>query len=220
MRAKDEARSLRLQGKSVGEIAKITGASKSSVSLWVRDIELTEDQKQVLRAQQHHWNGQSAGAEANRAKGLRLRQTYQEDGRQKAKEHSPLHLIGCMLYWAEGAKAKNGIYFVNADPNMMVLFARFLREEMNVIDTDIVIYIHAHTQDTDEIKRIEGYWIELLNLPPTCLRKTLYKKGSNTRHNVLRNGVCSLRVYKNELAQHIFGAIQEYGGFENPDWLF
>jgi predicted transcriptional regulator len=38
------ARILRQQGKSVGAIAQELGVSKSSVSLWVRDIELSEIQ--------------------------------------------------------------------------------------------------------------------------------------------------------------------------------
>lgn len=36
-----------------------------------------------------------------------------------------LHLAGCMLYWAEGAKSRNTIEFANSDPNMVRLFCRF-----------------------------------------------------------------------------------------------
>jgi hypothetical protein len=45
------------------------------------------------------------------------------------------------------------------------------------------------------------------------------KRGSDTRRNILANGVCTVRVYSTELTQHIYGAIQEYGGFERPEWL-
>jgi hypothetical protein len=34
------------------------------------------------------------------------------------------------------------------------------------------------------------------------------------------NGICSIRVENTNYVLHIFGAIQEYGGFNNPDWLF
>ncbi len=44
-----EARRLRRdEGKSVKEIAKLVGCSKSSASMWVRDTELTLEQKTEL----------------------------------------------------------------------------------------------------------------------------------------------------------------------------
>lgn len=45
---REEARELRAQGVSVGKIAHVLSVSKSSVSLWVRDIVLTDEQKQEL----------------------------------------------------------------------------------------------------------------------------------------------------------------------------
>ena len=46
---KEKAIALRKQGLSVNKIAKEVGASKSTVSLWVRDIKLTDEQKQQLK---------------------------------------------------------------------------------------------------------------------------------------------------------------------------
>jgi hypothetical protein len=125
-----------------------------------------------------------------------------------------------MLFWAEGAKDRNRVYFVNSDPNMMKLFMQFLREEMGVEDTAVSMYVHSHASDSEERNRIAEYWLRLLKLPDSCLRKVFVKKGSTTRHNILKNGVCAIRVHRSEIAQHIYGAIQEYGGFDNPEWLF
>ncbi len=210
---------LRRQGHSIKEIAEALEVSRSSVSVWVRDIVLTNEQLQVLKDRQRLWGAQNAGAKHNRTNALAQREQFQAEGRSQAKSGSMLHLMGCMLYWAEGAKGRNGINFVNADPNMLRLFAQFLREELFVLDSEIVIYIHTHTQDAIEIERIVAYWLDLLMLPRSALRKVLFKQGSDTRRNVLQNGVCSLRVYRTDLVQHIFGAIQEYGGFDNPAWL-
>jgi predicted transcriptional regulator len=220
-RLRDEARELRRQGLSVGEIAKRTGASRSSVSLWVRDIELTNEQRAVLRDNQRKWAGQNLGAQVNRVKAREARLKWQAEGRMRAKECHPLHMAGCMLYWAEGAKDRTKMYFVNSDANMLRMFMRFLREEMHVPDSEIVMYIHCHTTETQIIEQIQSYWLNTLNLPASCLRKTIYKRGNpDVRHNILENGVCTIRVYRVDLIQHIYGAIQEYGGFENPDWLF
>jgi transposase len=37
------------EGRSMREIAEMVGVSKSSVSLWVRDIDLTPEQHEALR---------------------------------------------------------------------------------------------------------------------------------------------------------------------------
>ncbi len=220
-RAKREAaRQLRVGGMSVRDIAKELGVSKSSVSMWVRDIELTEAQIANLKENQYRYGAQNKGARVNLEKSRIQRVAFQNAGRERAKTGSRLHLTGCMLYWAEGAKARNGIYFANSDPNMMTIFIRFLRDELGVLDSDIKLLIHCHSHDRREIERIEQYWLDLLRLQPDALSKTQIKKGSDTRKNIIQNGICSLRVYKTELTHHIYGAIQEYGGFDNPDWLF
>jgi hypothetical protein len=219
---REEARLLRREGKSVKEIQKILGVSKGSVSLWVRDIELTEAQKLTLQEKQHRHPGQMKGAETNRQNGIIRRTAYQDAGRMKAREMSPLHMAGCMLYWAEGAKSKrNCLVFVNSDSNMMIFFMKFLRKELGVADSLITVKIHCHTNVPEEVKKIEEYWLATLSLPTTCLRKTMYKKGNNAlTHRKLLYGVCGIWITRSEIVQHILGAIQEYGGFDNPDWLF
>ena len=58
IRERDEARTLRReQGQSIKEIARAVGVSTSSVSHWVRDIELTEEQIEALRARNPILNG-------------------------------------------------------------------------------------------------------------------------------------------------------------------
>jgi len=138
-----EARGLRQEGMSVRDIAKELGVSISSVSLWVRDIILTESQVQSLKAKQHRYGAQNAGGQTNRRKFREQRIGYQEIGRAKARENRPLHLAGCMLYWAEGAKHRNKVYFVNSDPNMMLFFMRFLREELEVKDEEFAVLFIA-----------------------------------------------------------------------------
>jgi hypothetical protein len=212
------ARQMRHQGIPVKEIAEKLETRASYVSIWVRDISLSSEQ---IELQGSRYASQNRGAKALQERYLLQRYTYQEQGRVKARENSSLHLTGCMLYWAEGAKTRNEVHFVNADPNMMRLFIKFLREELEVEDTVMAVKINCHATDEDEIQRIEAYWLDLLQLPTTCLKKTQIKMGSpSSRKNILSNGVCGLRVPRTEVIQHIYGAIQEYGGFENPDWLF
>jgi transposase-like protein len=213
------ARQLRQSGLSLKEIARELDVSLSSISLWVRDIVLTDEQVNQLEQRRKHYAAQNKGAQTNRKNGLILRKQYQLEGQTKARDRRPLHMMGCMLYWAEGSKSRNTLQFANSDSNMIAMFAHFLRQEMNVKDSEICVYIHCHTADLDEQQKIESYWLDLLRLPQEQLRKTYFKRGSNTVHKTLEHGVCRLAVNKSSVLQHIFGAIQEYGGFDEPAWL-
>jgi len=202
----------REKGLSIAEIAIRLNISFHTVSTWVNNIEIVDQFKQN--------SGNSLGSKALSEKYKAKRLEYQNAGREKAKENRPLHLAGCMLYWGEGAKNRNKLVFINSDPNMLLLYMRFLREELGIEDKDIKLYIQCHTTDTNEIKEIEQYWTRLFNLPSNALRKTTIKKGNFERkHNIYKNGFCAVVIYKTELIQHIYGAIQEYSGHSDPDWL-
>src|SRR5262245_380298 len=178
---REKARQLRQEGRSVNEIAQMLNVAKSSVSLWVRDVELTGEQKQALVDRHRFFAAKNAGARANRNRSKDVRLAYQEAGRIRASENRPLHIAGCMLFWAEGAKGKNGVYFVNGDPNMMRFFTRFLKEEMGIKKEEFNLRIHCHTSDPDEMRRIEKYWADLLELPLSSIRKTYTIQGTSSK---------------------------------------
>ena len=62
-----------------------------------------------------------------------------------------------------------------------------------------------------------------MGLPPSCLRKStvnVYSKHSKKkRKNRLPYGTVRVCVHSTRVIQSIYGSIQEYGGFERPEWL-
>lgn len=171
-----QARELRKAGVPIKRIAAALGVSPSSVLYWTRDIQLTAKQRQWnLRGPSGPQNPERVAqrAAAWRRRCQRKRLEYQREGRALAREQDPLHMAGCMLYWAEGSKSRNQVHFANSDLNMVRFFCDFLRTSLGVRNEDRLPY-----------------------------------------------GVCSVRLLKStRLVQHIFGAIQEYAGFEEPRWL-
>jgi hypothetical protein len=111
------------------EIARIVGVSLSSVSLWVRDIDLDEVQQASMRSRAARRRGEASAAWA-RAR----RRAAQQTGRRQARRSDRLHLAGCMLFWAEGSRERNAVIFTNSDPAMVRYFARFLHECFAVPD--------------------------------------------------------------------------------------
>jgi hypothetical protein len=217
---RETARRMRYEAETIVNIARLLNIPKSTARFWVRDITLTEEQVNSIRREHTNYQAQQRGAQANREKFLALRMQYQKTGRMRARNNpSPLHLMGCMLYWAEGAKHRSNFYFANSDPEMQCVWVRFLREELGVRSDEIAIHLLLHTQEATVIEDAKNYWLKVLDLPRSCLRKTIYKTPGKVRKNKLPFGICGIRVGRGDLVQHVFGAIQEYTGIHKPEWL-
>jgi transcriptional regulator with XRE-family HTH domain len=220
---REEARRLRReQGCSVKEICTLLGVSKSSVSVWVRDIDLTEEQRAALMKRHSGYAGQHKGSKAVRQKHLELRVQYQDEGRAKALQKDPLHIAGCMLYWAEGRKDRNSLCITNSDADMMQFYMRFLRESLCVENDRIRVYLNCYVSNGLSLEEIEDYWITTLQLSHSCLAKTVVNNppaSSQQKGRKLLYGVCSVSVHSTRLVNHVFGAIQEYAGIDKPEWL-
>jgi hypothetical protein len=152
-----------------------------------------------------------------------VRAGFQEEGRRLARAGDASYVAGCMLHWSEGDKCRNGVRMSNSDPELLELFANFLRVHFNVQDTEISIYCNLFADHSERQHEIEQFWLETLRLPQSSLRKSVinnYSKHSQKkRHNKLPHGTCKVVVNSTRIQQTILGSIQEYGGFERPEWL-
>jgi hypothetical protein len=104
---KAQVRRLRAEGLSINRIATQLGIAKSSVSGLVRDIPLKPEQQKLLR------RSETARAQRRQA---------QLVGRSFAQLNDPDYAAGVMLYWAEGAKARNHAHIANADAELLRLW--------------------------------------------------------------------------------------------------
>jgi transcriptional regulator with XRE-family HTH domain len=219
-----QARQLRAKhGYSIKQIAAIVGVSRSSVSLWVRDIELTEDQHAALRERNPAYNQQLSGRAIASAKRRAERLAFQQEGRAFARRRDPVHAAGCMLYWAEGSKSRNDVQFCNSDPEMVRFFVDFLRRYFALSDKHIRLRCYLFADHATRQRDVERYWLQVTGLPHSCLRRSIvnvYSKHSlKKRQNKLPYGTCRVVVCRTRVVQSIYGAIQEYGGFDRPAWL-
>jgi transposase len=98
------ARELRQgRGMSIKEIARFLAVSQSSVSAWVRDIELALEQREALASRNPALNPDFSASKARAREALAVRLGYQSEGRVMARRRDPGFVAGCMLFWAEGS---------------------------------------------------------------------------------------------------------------------
>jgi hypothetical protein len=105
----------------------------------------------------------------------------------------------------------------------MAFFRRFLTECFEIESTRFRLSLHVYLGNGLRIEEIEEYWLKVLALPPSCLRKHMINplptSSSGQKRNKLPYGVANLSVGDTRITQHIYGAIQEYAGFDEPRWL-
>jgi hypothetical protein len=222
-RERELARRIRRdEGASIKDIARRIGVSVSSVSSWVRDIELTPEQHAALAARNVAYNRQMSGTWKQAATRRIERVGYQEQGRLLARTGDPLFVAGCMLYWAEGAKHRNCLKFTNSDPEMVGFFVKFIRG-FDIEDEAIRLTCNLFADHAACQREIEQFWLDTAGLPASCLCKStvnVYSKYSQKkRQNKLPYGTCRISVCRTWLVQTTFGGIQELGGFTRDAWL-
>lgn len=221
---RDDARRLRRDdGLPLSVIAARLGVSKSSVSRWVRDVELEPEQHAALRALNPRYNAQRRGQLGRRQSARLARLAAQDHGRDLARQGDPLHLMGCMLYWAEGSKSRNVVVFVNSDADMVALFLEFLQRCYGVPNSSVALSVNCHVAADRDPAAITHWWLNRLSLPPSCARAPTVNNVSvasrRRRGHVLPYGTARLAVYSTFIVQSIYGAIQQYGGAERPEWV-
>lgn len=223
---REEARALRALGWPYKRIAAELGVSPSSAYHWTQDIPLTPEQIEYnLRGPRGPQNPEhvAARAESRRRSARARRLAYQEEGRAAARVQDPLHLAGCMLYWAEGSKSRNCAKLCNSEVPMVAYFRKFLTECFEIEESKFSFSLHVYLGNGLGIEDIERHWLDALALPRSCLRKhsidPLPTSSSGLKRNRLPYGVGTLSYCNTRIVQHIYGAIQEYAGFDEPRWL-
>jgi transcriptional regulator with XRE-family HTH domain len=217
-----EARRLRqTEGYSLAEIGKRLDISPSTVRKYTADIDLTLEQLGRINGRRIAAARLASSAMAERFRRRRLE--WQLEGRRRAREGDLLHQAGCLLYWAEGTKDRNTLRLVNSDENLLRMFRRFLAECFQIDPPQMAIRLNVYTGNGLTIREIEDHWLFALSLPRSCVRKHSVDKRpaatSGVKRNKLPYGTCGLEVRRStRLVQHIYGAIQEYGGFDEPRW--
>ncbi|MDX3226041.1 hypothetical protein [Streptomyces sp. ME19-01-6] len=185
LRAK--AREMRLRGMTYDQIQVELGCSKSSISLWVRDLPKPE---RPPRTREEASKIAKRGWEATmRRREIERQQTKfaaaQEIGEMTDRE---LFLVGVGLYWSEGTKCKahrleERVTFINSDADMIRLYVawlRLLKVEPERLQYRVMIHESADAADA------EHYWADVVGVQVTDLERTSLKKHNpkTARKNV------------------------------------
>jgi hypothetical protein len=183
--AKDDlrvkARDLREQGFDYNQIAAELGVSKSSVSLWVRDmprppgLSYEECRKRIAEGVRRYWAAERPVREAARqaAHAAAAAQIGTLSDRETI-------IAGAVAYWCEGGKNKphrraDRVSFINSDPALIRFFLHFLN--VAGIATDQMIF-RVYVHESADAGAAERFWREVTHAHADRFRRPTLK-----RHN-------------------------------------
>lgn len=211
---------LRKGGKSYNQINSLLNIPKSTLSAWLKNIELSSTAKEKIQSRVRATSlaklirrnkDQTKIADEKHRK---IRELARQEATRMLK--IPLFIVGTSLYWAEGYKKGadgsrwKGIDFANSDPKMIKIMISFFEKFLRIKRDKIKIQIMVHSQK--QIKEAGEFWHNTTRIPKENIIKTYYnisKTSLQKRENKLKYGTIHLRVSNTDLFFRLIGWIDK-----------
>lgn len=212
------ARVLRQQGYSINQIYRKLGVAKSSVSIWVRDVPLSNEARCRIEARwtkgQHIAHARRRAQTAERLKEAKISGEQVLENLKMTKE---LNQIFCaLLYWCEGEKTKNdnAFNFTNSDPALISTFLHLFRSGFDIDETKLRAHVHLH--DYHDEKAQLRFWSKVTNIPPIRFNKPYRKAHTSKRIREGYAGCVSVRYHDVQVARYMQGIARAFGKKYGP----
>lgn len=202
---------LRRDGYSLNEISKLLKVSKSSVSVWVRNVPLSLNAKKRLLTIIK--NAQYVSAEKKKLATLNFNNSIIKNAGELIDSFNiskdAEKLLCAMIFWCEGNKDyQGGVAFTNSDPALVRLFIDLFVKSFNIQRERLVARLHLHEYH-DPNKQI-NFWAKTLKLSKSQFRKTYLKPHTGLRTRENYPGCISIRYYDSILARKLMALAQAY----------
>ncbi len=203
------ARKLRKDGYSFSEIInRIPNLPKGTLSGWLKDIKLSNEQKERLFSKIKFGadKGRLKGSFTNHRKRIEITEQIINSAKNEAKKkiEDSFFSNGVMLYWAEGDKTQERVGFTNADPLMIRFMMRWFREICRVPEDKFRVYLSIMV--LHDKKGSEEFWSETTKIPLNQFGKTRIKQTSLIgKRNPSYMGTCRIVICDKNLFRKITG---------------
>ncbi len=190
---REKAIELRKQQLSYSQIKERLGVSKSTLSVWLKDLPLSREQINNLRANSEK-RIEKFRQTMRVKRDERLSRVYsvQKDSLLPLSKKE-VYIAGLFLYLGEGSKTRNQTCLSNTNPKTIHFFLYWLTKICDIPQKKIKIRLHLYS-DMDQENEIT-YWMNFLNLPKKHFLVPYIKQGNQERinyHGGFGHGTCNL----------------------------
>jgi hypothetical protein len=160
---RQQARQLRRDGLPLAEIAARLGVSKSSVSLWVRDVPF-DPLPRPPRGRRREPNA------LQRRRQVEIDRLVAE-GRERIGRLSEREFLvaGVALYAGEGSKTDGSVLFANSDPRMIAFFCAWLRRYFEIDEARLRVRLYLH--EGLDLAAAVAFWSGVTGIPASQFQK-------------------------------------------------
>jgi AcrR family transcriptional regulator len=168
----ERAREMRARSMTLQDIATELGVAKSSVSLWVRDVEFVPSPRRYGAQRRPHpfHEAKLAQIEAMNREGVACLGTM--------CDHAFL-AAGVALYAGEGAKRDGCVNFANTDDGMVRFFCAWLRRFFDVDEARLRLRVYLH--EGLDLDGAEAHWSAVTGIPRDQFRQPYRAVADKTR---------------------------------------
>lgn len=211
IKEKLKAIELRKRGYSVNEIIKKLGVAKGSVSVWVRNVELSKRARSRLLTRIKL--GQLISAESKRKKTQEILDLYLKRAgnelSQKKFDKIYKKIICSLLYWCEGAKDHyGGVDFANSDSKLVKIFLKFFREGFNIDEEKFRVCLHLHKYHNP--KKQLNFWSKVTDISKKQFIKPYFKPNTGKRIRENYPGCINIKYRNNNTARELLMTAQAF----------
>jgi hypothetical protein len=201
---KHEAIKLRKQGYSLKEIADKIHISKSTASIWLDDVLLSEKAKTRLKKRKIF--GQYKSIQISKEKRIMRNKQYNIMAIKTLKHFAfntnTAKILCSLIYYCEGIKGSDSrVTFINSDPTLIKLFLSLLRKGFIVNESKFRMLMHLHDYHNQN-KQME-FWSKLSSIPKNQFSKTYIKPHTKIRIRKNYQGCVSIRYYHANIAKEL-----------------
>lgn len=184
MKAKNSERTLainlRKRGRTIPEIAQALQVSKSSVSVWLREISLPRETMRELenRRVKSRLLANAAKRKITRLKLGSAHKEAQEILKTYNLDKNSALILCALMYWCEGAKSKNDaeFTFTNAEPLLVRGFLSLLRMSFSLDESKFRVKMHLHEYHDESTQK--KLWSDVTGISKVQFQNTYWKTNS------------------------------------------
>ena len=206
-----KAKEFRKKGYSLKEISTKLHVSKSTASVWLRDVKISEEG--MKRIEKRKGVGRLKSRETKRLKRERRVTQLREDARDFLEDvkldKKTVRLLCALLFHCEGGKdTRAGITFINSDPSLMKTFLTLLRNSFEIDEKRFRALIHLHDYHSSRKQLL--FWSKVTRIPPAQFLKPYRKPHTGKRVKDGYQGCVSIRYYDSLVGQKLAILAQEF----------
>lgn len=208
---------LRNQGFSLNEISVKLKISKSTASLWLRDIKLSDfaSKRLATRTSVKSLAGLKKYSEVIQKEKLEsiIKDAAAGSSKLGSLNDRDVYCLGLGLYWGEGYKSGSQEFgFTNSDPQMICFYIHWLTVVFNVKSSELILRVSINNLHKIREIEIQKFWSRKTKIPLTQFTKISYIKSVSKKvypDSQKYMGTLRIKVRKGtRMRREVLGAIK------------